>query len=257
MGMIWRQKLYIDTALPFGLRSAPKIFTALADAIEWIAKNNGIQFIIHYLDDFLLLDAPGLQQCTKSVTTLMEILQQLGMPVAWDKLEGPAPRLTFLGFELDSTNWEIRLPREKLKELQDFVERWLGRRSCTRRELESLVGRLTHASHVITPGKTFLRRLFELLAATRQAHHHIRLNSSYRSDLLWWSSFMETWNLISMIPESQGHSPIEMWTNASGSYGCRVFQHIYIGGFSYNSLPVAIPVLTRWIRAYCGKNWFP
>ena len=216
MGMIWHQKLYIDTALPFGLRSAPKIFTALADAIEWIAKNNGIQFIIHYLDDFLLLGAPGSQQCTKSVTTLMEILQQLGMPVAWDKLEGPAPRLTFLGFELDSINWEIRLPREKLKELQDLVERWSGRRSCTRRELESLVGRLTHASRVIT----FLRRLFELLAGTRQAHHHIRLNSSYRSDLLWWSSFMETWNGISMIPESQGHSPIEMWTDASGSYGC-------------------------------------
>ena len=67
------------------------------------------------------------KQCTKSVTTLMEILQQLGMPVAWDKLEGPAPRLTFLGFELDSINWEIRLPRGKLKELQDLVERWSGR----------------------------------------------------------------------------------------------------------------------------------
>ena len=98
MGMMWQKKLYIDTALPFGLRSAPKIFTALADTIEWIAKNNGIQFIIH---DFLLLGAPGSQQCTKSVATLMEILQQLGVLVAWDKLEGPAPRLTFLGFELN------------------------------------------------------------------------------------------------------------------------------------------------------------
>ena len=69
-------------------------------------------------------------------------------------------------------------------------------------------------------GKTFLRRLFELLAGSRQAHRHIHLNSSYRSDLLWWSSFMEIWNGISMIPESQRHSPIVMWTDASGSYGC-------------------------------------
>lgn len=51
MGMSWQKKLYIDTALPFGLRSAPKIFTALADAIEWIARRNGAQFVIHYLDD--------------------------------------------------------------------------------------------------------------------------------------------------------------------------------------------------------------
>ena len=34
--MQWDGKLYIDTALPFGLRSAPKIFNALADAIEWV-----------------------------------------------------------------------------------------------------------------------------------------------------------------------------------------------------------------------------
>ena len=33
--------LFVDTVLPFGLRSAPKIFTALADAVEWIAKQEG------------------------------------------------------------------------------------------------------------------------------------------------------------------------------------------------------------------------
>lgn len=140
MGMTWRKKLFIDTALPFGLRSAPKIFTALADAIEWIARRNRVQFVIHYLDDFLLIGAPNSHQCSESITTLLRTLDQLGVPVAWDKLEGPTPRLTFLGFELDSLTWEIRLPREKLEELQDLVRGWLDRRSCTRRELESLVG---------------------------------------------------------------------------------------------------------------------
>jgi len=44
MGMLWDEKLFIDTTLPFGLRSAPKVFTALADAIEWIARQQGIRF---------------------------------------------------------------------------------------------------------------------------------------------------------------------------------------------------------------------
>ena len=57
---------------------------------------------------------------------LMEILQQLGMPVAWDKLEGPAPRLTFLGFEL---NWEIRLPRENKR---NYKTLWKCGRAVTR-----------------------------------------------------------------------------------------------------------------------------
>ena len=36
LGMKWRGELLVDGALPFGLRSAPKLFTALADALLWI-----------------------------------------------------------------------------------------------------------------------------------------------------------------------------------------------------------------------------
>ena len=36
LAMEWEGKLYIDTCLPFGLRSAPKPFNILADFLEWI-----------------------------------------------------------------------------------------------------------------------------------------------------------------------------------------------------------------------------
>ena len=92
------------------------------------------------------------------------------------------------------------------------------------------MGRLAHASRVIKPGKTFMRRMFELLAGIRRAHHHVRLNVSLRSDLLWWSIFMESWNGITLLSENE--SQTEMWTDASGSYGC--------GAIS--------PHLRRWIQ---------
>ena len=38
LGMKWENGVFIDTALPFGLRSAPKSFTAVADAAEWILQ---------------------------------------------------------------------------------------------------------------------------------------------------------------------------------------------------------------------------
>ena len=34
-GMEWKGKVYVDPRLPFGLRSAPKIFNAVADALCW------------------------------------------------------------------------------------------------------------------------------------------------------------------------------------------------------------------------------
>ena len=36
LGMSWNGQIYVDAALPFGLRSAPKIFTVLVDAMEWM-----------------------------------------------------------------------------------------------------------------------------------------------------------------------------------------------------------------------------
>lgn len=50
--MRWKNYLYIDTVLPFGLRCAPKTFEAVADALEWVLLQAGVKNLIHYLDDF-------------------------------------------------------------------------------------------------------------------------------------------------------------------------------------------------------------
>ena len=57
-GMVWNSQLFIDTVLPFGLRSAPKIFSAVADALEWILTQQGVSHSIHYLDDFFTVGSP-------------------------------------------------------------------------------------------------------------------------------------------------------------------------------------------------------
>ena len=41
LGIQWEGEFYTDKALPFGLRPAPKIFTAVADALQWILSNKG------------------------------------------------------------------------------------------------------------------------------------------------------------------------------------------------------------------------
>ncbi len=151
MGMLWEGALYIDTILPFGLRSAPQIFTAITAAVEWIAKQERVTFIIHYLDDFLVIGAPASPECSMALATLLRVFNGLGLPVAINKLEGPAPCLMFLGFELDSEAMVI--PQRKLGELQRLIHSWVGRRYCTREELDSMVGMLSHASTVVQPGK--------------------------------------------------------------------------------------------------------
>ena len=61
----------MDSVLPFGLRSAPKIFTALADALEWVVQQTGVEVVLHYLNDFLLVGRPASIQCRVHLQRLL------------------------------------------------------------------------------------------------------------------------------------------------------------------------------------------
>ena len=144
----------------------------------------------------------------------------LGVPVAAHKTEGPSTVLAFLGILIDTDRFELRLPPEKLARLQETLQSWSGKRSCTRKELESLLGRLSHAATVVRQGRTFLRQLFPLLSLDRASHHYIRLNAGARADLLWWRLFLRGWNGTSFFPAAS----VDVVSDASGSYGCGAFS---------------------------------
>lgn len=111
---------------------------------------------------------------------------------------------------------EVWLPTVKLQELQDLLLQWQGRKACTRRELESITGKLAHAAKVFRPGKTFMGRMFKLLGGVQRAHHRVRLNLSFQSDVQWWNCFITSWNGVS-LPKPPGSSLTHVWTDASGS----------------------------------------
>ena len=127
LGMEWSGMVYIDTVLPFGLRSAPKVFNAVADALEWIMRKQGIVHILHYLDDFLFLDKT--QGGEYDILHLaLHVCKELGVPVAPEKVKGPVTVLDFLGIILDAVKMELRLPSEKLFQLRSMLKRWLYRK---------------------------------------------------------------------------------------------------------------------------------
>ena len=124
---------------------------------------------------------------------MLATCQRLGVPVAQEKCAGPAAVLVFLGFELDTNQMVIRLPEVKLHRTQSLVRDWLGKKACKKRDLESLLGHLQHAATVVHPGRTFVRRLIELVSTVQTQDWGICLSSSTRSDLNWWFVFMERW----------------------------------------------------------------
>ena len=156
------------------------------------------------------------------LTTALETLRHLGIPVASNKTEGPTTSLTFLGILIDTNKLELHLPSVKLVNLKVLLQEWIERKSCTRKELESLLGHLSHAATVIPQGRTFLRSLFSLLSHTFVPHHNVRLNLGARADIKWWATFLTEWNGTSFFPVPTVST--EVTSDASGCFGC--------GGFS-------------------------
>ena len=229
LGMRWKGSVFIDCALPFGLRSAPKIFSALADALIWIVHTKGFPLSMHYLDDFLLLDPPNSQTCAAALVTTQQLCKELGVSVAEEKTEGPTTTLTFLGIELDSVKMQLRLPQVKLQNLTSQINYWMQNRSSSgdspkphhtgsKRDLLSLMGLLNHACSVVRPGRTFLHSLIDASTTVKHLDHHVTLRAKAKADIVWWHLFLQSWNGISILPEADPSHFV--YSDASGSWGC-------------------------------------
>ena len=222
LAMEWKDQVYVDTCLPFGLRSAPKLFNILADLLTWITTQRGVSFSMHYLDDFLLLGPSDSPTCQRNLDTFMQVCSELGIPLATEKLEGPSTSLTFLGILIDTHRMEARLPKDKLHRIQHELSTWLKRKKATKREILSLVGLLQHATKIVRSGRTFVSRMYQTAAKLRELTFFTRLNKDFRSDLCWWYTFISSWNGLSILRKMNPNDSINLCiqTDASGSWGC-------------------------------------
>ena len=100
LGVHWQDHYYVDTRLPFGLRSVPFLFNECTRALLWIIQHNyGIPDSIHYLDDFYLAGPAHAPDCQRHIQQFITACKRLGFPLAMEKLEGP------------STSWESNWTR--------------------------------------------------------------------------------------------------------------------------------------------------
>ena len=226
-GMYWEGSYYYDKVLPFGLRSAPFLFNLLSDAIEWILLNQcQVSFVCHILDDFLIIE-PALSSpplnllCQQSLNSMLLTFRNLGIPIAANKTEGPSTTLEFMGIILDTVRMEARLPADKVERIQASLALFQTKRTCTLKELQSLIGTLNFACKVIPPGRPFLQRMIELTRKVAKPHHHIKLSQGFFKDLTMWQQFIHTWNGAGFfLPTSWLDSDsLELHTDASGTLG--------------------------------------
>ena len=240
-GFSWNfgnQKIFLkDTRLPFGGKLSPGIFHRLTQAVKRMMGRKGFNLLIVYLDDFLIM-AESKEACAQALNYLIQLLRKLGFAINWRKVVDSTNIITFLGIELDSLTMSLRLPEDKLTMFRKELHSFLNLRRVTKRQLQSIAGRLSWAAGVVKGGRVFLRRIFDKIGTLRHASHRTLLSFTVQKDLLWWHTFLETFNGRSLILDKQ---PVDcVFTDAcneaaGGSFGSDWFY------FNWNQdLPAAV-----------------
>lgn len=184
--------LYEFNALPFGLSSAPHIFTKVMKIVVAYLRERGYKSVV-YLDDLLCIGS-NYNSCLKNVKNTRSLLECLGFIINDEKsILTPSQSCHFLGYVFNSTDMTMKLPTEKRNYIEKSVNHLIKVDKCTIRELAHLIGVLIAACPAAEYGWVYTKLLErqKYLALFKNNDNYdakIFLHSDAKLDLSWWAS---------------------------------------------------------------------
>lgn len=269
MGFIWPDASgvpahYFSKVLSFGLRSAPSLFDRYARCLPGFCRLEGfVNGLVRYVDDFLIV-ADSVNNCQADLDVLVDTCVKAGFTIQPAKVTSPCKVIEFLGIEVDTVNSILRISDERMLEVRSILAEWTGRKSCSKRQLLRLIGKLAFAARVVRKGRAFLGRLIGLAKNLKYLHYRTKLNMEARRDIKWWSQSLASHNGTGIFPRDWSGAEVQhVYTDASnygyGASWCNEWFAIsYVAGSSdlasqsinWRELHVAVKALATW-----GHHW--
>lgn len=148
---------YEFSCLPFGLNTAPYVFTKIIKPVIGFLRNLGCLTVI-YLDDLLLLEN-SYSQCLENINKSIEILEKLDFILNEEKsCKIPSQICNFLGFNLDSQKMTLELPIKKRHRIREQIIKFKKLKRCKIREFALVIGALVSCCPAIQYGWAHVKR---------------------------------------------------------------------------------------------------
>ena len=131
---------------------------------------------INYLDDFGSAEYEN--DAWSSYFLMGRILKSLGVAESEEKSVEPTTRMEFLGNTTDSHSMTLEVSPQRKEELVELLRHWKGKKLFSKKQLQSLIGKLSFVTNCVRAGRIFLSRLIEQLSIVdeRCCKHNQRRN---------------------------------------------------------------------------------
>jgi hypothetical protein len=209
-------EVYQFRVLPFGLSSAPRIFTMVLLPIAAHLHQRGIQFI-PYLDDCLMI-AKSPDQLRWNLQTALQVLSNAGFLVNYKKSSLiPTQDLVYLGMRLRTDLATVHLPESKAQVVIRCVQSFFLKPQVPASLCLRLLGLMTSCLKVV-PSARLLMRPFQIFFLSRWNFNYQHLNHSIaipQSVLQFLTPWLEFDRLVKGVPFHEPDPTRTITTDAS------------------------------------------
>ena len=112
-----------------------------------------------------------------------------------------------------------------MAQISDSILSWRHRNTCSRRQLQSLLGHLLYIHKCVKPSRIFVNRMLQVLRSQYDSNV-ISLTTDFHRDLQWFTKFMADYNGISLYDHKPIAHTIELDACLTG-LGGRCDQWVY------------------------------
>lgn len=236
----WNGKIFQYTCLPFGISSAPRIFTKLMKPVY--SKLRALGFVnIGYIDDSLLC-GDSIEACDINVKETIKLLSSLGFFINKEKsVLSPTKKIVFLGHIIDSEQMIVYLTDDKKFHILTECKQLMLKNTAKIRHVAKVIGLIVSSFSAVEFGKLFYRNLEnEKIRALKNSagNYDTNMTITYQMkiELEWWVA-----NVNQEIRKiSHGNPEITIETDASMLGWGAIINEIEIGG--------------RWTEQECHKH---
>ena len=189
----FNKELFEFTCLPFGLCTAPFVFTKLLKPVMHSLRLAGYLSVV-YLDDFLLVGA-SYEACVENVAVTCDRLASLGFLFSKNKCQfPPSQQCQFLGLLFDSARFSVELPQKRHQAVLRLIKKFRHLKSCTIRSFAQFVGSIGACCPALPYAwlytKQFEREKVRALARARGSYDALMSVPSLPEDFKWWEAVL-------------------------------------------------------------------
>ena len=147
------------------------------------------------------------------------------METSKEKLVSPTTSLICLGIQVDVVEKTVSIPQSKLHQIHDDCKSWIGRKTCTKRQLQSLLGSLLYITKCVRYSRYFLNRMLEVLRQHTNKNI-VKLTNEFFKDLHWFLALLNQYNGVTFYDNKRPLESVHLdasLTGLGGVYGQMVY----------------------------------